>query len=108
MPIYNFLNEETGEREDHILSISDLNNFKIENPNLKQLILGAPSTISGTDFGKKMDDGWKENLSRIAEAHPNSAIADKVGGRSSTKSKVSEVAKKHGRLKNGSYKMEEL
>lgn len=108
MPFYDFINEETGEVQQVMLSISKLDTFKEDNPHLKQLITGAPSLISGTNHMKKMDNGWKENLARIAEAHPNSALAEKHGGRGSTKAKVEEVAKKHGRLKNGQYKMDGL
>ena len=106
MPFYDFINEETGEVEQVMLSISKLDAFKEENPHLKQLITGAPSLISGTNHMKKMDNGWKENLSRIAEAHPNSALAERHGGRNTTKAKVADVAKKYGRDKSGKYSMD--
>ena len=105
MPFYDFMNEHTGESESHLLKISELDKFKEDNPHLKQQILGAPSTISG-DGGIKNDDGWKENLARIAEAHPASALAEKQGGRNVQTSKVNEVAKKHGLKKSGSYGMD--
>jgi hypothetical protein len=108
MPFYDFMNQETGEVQQIMLSISKLDEFKEQNPHLKLLITGAPSMISGTNHHKKMDNGWKENLARIAEAHPNSALAERQGGRSTTKAKVEEIAKKHGRLKNGQYKMDGL
>jgi len=107
MPFYDFINEETGESENVMLKISELDDFKTNNPHLKQQILGAPSTVSGTG-GFKNDEGWKENLARIAEAHPNSAFAEKQGGRNTTKAKVSEVAKKHGLNNKGKYKMDNL
>lgn len=105
MPFYDFMNEETGEVENISLKISELDEFKENNPHLKQLLLGAPGMVGGTG-GFKNDDGWKENLARISEAHPNSALAERQGGRNTTKAKVAEVAKKHGRLKSGSYKMD--
>jgi hypothetical protein len=107
MPNYTFENTETGEITEHWMSISARDAFVKENPHLTQLITGAPMVVSGTDFNKKMDGGWKENLSRIAEAHPNSALAEKVGGRSSVQTKRSELSKKH-KLDKGSYKMKEL
>lgn len=106
MPFYDFENMNTGEIENVMLSISKLEEFKEQNPHLKQLITSAPSLISGTAFTKKMDDGWKENLSRIAEAHPNSALAEKQGGRNTTKAKVAEVAAKYGRNRSGKYSMD--
>ena len=107
MPLYDFLNEETGETESVMMKISELDEFKTNNPHLKQQILGAPSTVSGAG-GFKNDEGWKENLARIAEAHPHSALAERQGGRSTTKAKVSELAKKHGLNNKGSYKMDKL
>ena len=107
MPNYTFENTETGEITEHWMSISARDVFVQENPHLKQLITGAPMMVSGTDFNKKMDGGWKENLSRIAEAHPTSALAEKVGGRSSVQTKRSELSKKH-KLDKGSYKMKGL
>lgn len=106
MPLYDFEDTKTGERFTEMLSISGRETYLKENPHIKQLILSAPSLVSGTDFNKKMDNGWKENLSRIAEAHPNSALADKMGGRQAKEAKVREIAKKHGRTKSGSYNMD--
>jgi hypothetical protein len=105
MPIYDFLNEETGEFEKHMMKIADLDKFKEENPQLKQMLLGAPRIVGGTGTSFKNDDGWNENLARIAESHPGSALANKVGGRSSKQVKVEEAAKKHG-LGNKSYTMD--
>ena len=96
MPKYNFYNEKTDEMEEHEMRISELDQFKEDNPHLSQRILQAPSMVrdSGMIQGK-MDDGWKENLSRIAEAHPTSALAEKVGGRSTKDIKTQEVLRKH-------------
>ena len=107
MPNYTFENPETGEIVEEFMSISARDEFVKSNPHLTQIITGAPSMISGSDFNKKMDSGWKENLSRIAEAHPNSALAAKVGGRSSQNINRTDLAKKH-KLDKGSYKMKEL
>jgi len=106
LPLYDFENTETGERFVEMLTIGGRETYLQENPHIKQLMLSAPGLVSGTGFQSKQDDGWKENLSRIAEAHPNSSLADKVGGRSSSKTKVREIASKHGRTKSGSYNMD--
>jgi hypothetical protein len=109
MPTYDFINTETGEQFSKLLKFSERDSFLEENPHIKQQILAAPRMVRGTSTnGIKNDDGWNENLSRIAEAHPNSALAEKVGGRSTTNVKVNEVAKKNGYGKSGSYSMEEL
>ena len=43
----------------------------------------------------KNDGGWKDNLSRIAEAHPTSALADRYGKRSAKDIATKKVIKKH-------------
>lgn len=102
MPLYDFYNEKTEEMETHSMSISALDQFKKDNPHLSQRILKAPSLArdSGMIQGK-MDEGWKENLTRIAEAHPTSALAEKVGGRSTRTVKTHEALKKHTSVLKG-------
>ena len=104
MPTYDFVNTQTGESFTQMMRIAEKEQFLEANPHIQQQI-GAPATISGGNFQKKMDSGWKENMARIAEAHPNSAFAEKMGGRSVTKSKVSNATKKHGLGKRGHYDM---
>ena len=43
----------------------------------------------------KNDGGWKENLSRIAEAHPNTPLADRYGKKTTKEIKTRQVLKKH-------------
>ena len=95
MPLYDFYNEKTDEIETHSMRISKLEEFKKDNPHLSQKILKCPSTVSGSG-GFKNDEGWKENLARIAEAHPTTPFAEKVGGRKAKDLKTQEVLKKHG------------
>jgi len=75
MPTYTFQDTETGEVFDKILKISEKDDFLKSNPNLKSLVTGI-NIVAGVG-GMKTDSGWKENLSRIAEAHPTSALADR-------------------------------
>jgi hypothetical protein len=95
MPIYTFENTETGTVEEIMMSISARDEYVKDNPHMKQLITGAPGLVSGTGLQGKMDNGWKENLARIAEAHPTSALAERQGGRSSKTVKTQEAIKKH-------------
>lgn len=106
MPLYDFEDTKTGERFTEIMTIGNRETYLENNPHIKQVHLKAPSLVSGTDFNKKQDNGWKENLSRIAEAHPNSALAEKQGGRSSKDAKVNDLAKKHNLRKKGQYSMD--
>jgi predicted nucleic acid-binding Zn ribbon protein len=101
MPTYDFMNNETGEEFTEIMTMSERVTYLAENPHIKQLITRM-NMVSGS--GIKNDDGWKENLSRIAEAHPNSTLADKQGGRGTRAAKTSAVLEKHG-VKKGKYTM---
>lgn len=95
MPNYNFRNNETGEEIEVFMKISELDEYKTNNPHLTQFLTGAPGFARNSSGGIKTDDGWKENLSRIAEAHPRSALAEKVGGRKTKEVKTHEAIKKH-------------
>lgn len=102
MPLYDFYNENTDEIETHSMRISELDQFKEDNPHLSQRLFSAPSLArdSGMIQGK-MDEGWKENLSRIAEAHPTSALAERQGGRKTKQLKTQEALKKHTSVLKG-------
>jgi len=104
MPMYDFEDTETGNRFSLQLTMANREMYLKENPHIRQ-IMGAPSMVRGSG-GIKNDEGWKENIARIAEAHPNSALAEKQGGRSTKAVKTAEIAKKHGRLKSGKYNMD--
>lgn len=107
MPSYDFENEDTGEIVSLIMSVKELDDYKKNNPQMKQKIFSAPKMVRGTLHpGDNKDEGWKENLARIAEAHPNSALAERQGGKSSKDAKVAQAAKKHGYGKTGNYKID--
>ena len=57
------------------------------------------SVVSGASY--KTDQGWKDNLSRIAEAHPRSALAQQVGRKSIKQAKTERVLAKHKAKKLG-------
>lgn len=94
MPLYDFQDTVTGEIETLLMSISSREEFLEQNPHIKQVITRAPSLVSGTSTTNK-DAGWNDNLSRIADAHQNTALADKVGGRTVKQAKINEITKKH-------------
>lgn len=74
MPTYTFIDRKTEEIFDVVMSINDYHYYKIENPDHERYFDQAPTLISGT--GLKTDDGFKEVLSKISEAHPSSDLAD--------------------------------
>ena len=49
----------------------------------------------------KNDGGWKDNLSRIAEAHPTSELAQQHRKRSIKEVKTQQVVEKHRKRQQG-------
>ena len=64
MPTYRFLNNETGEEFEDFMSISALEVFLFENPNLTQLVNGAPMISSGRGMSKP-DQGFRDLLKEM-------------------------------------------
>jgi len=91
MPRYDFLNTETNEIEEHMMSYTKLDEFKENNPHLKQQIT-ALNIVGGTGDRVKTDAGFKEVLSKIGEGHPGSPLNT---NKSIKDIKTKEVVKKH-------------
>ena len=71
-----------------------------DNPHYKKVIT-APAIV-GDHVVTKTDGGMKEVFSKIADKHPNSALADRYGNtKSNAKVKAETIAKKHGLVKEG-------
>jgi hypothetical protein len=68
MPTYRFLNNETGEEYEEFMSISALDTYLEENPNLTQLVNGAPMISSGRGMGKP-DEGFRDLLKHIKKGN---------------------------------------
>ena len=47
----------------------------------------------------KTDSGWKEMLSRVAEAHPESNLADRYGKKTNAKIKTKQLLNKYRKKK---------
>ena len=98
MPNYNFKNNKTGEEWEEFFTLSGKDLFLEQNPDIKQTPSMFSISASGTGDRIKTDSGWKENLSRIAEAHPNTPLGDKYNKKSTKDIKTRQVLKKHGVL----------
>ena len=98
MPNYNFINNKTGEEWEEFFTMSGKDLFLEQNPDVVQLPSLFSTSASGTGDRIKTDSGWKENLSRIAEAHPNTPLGDKYNKKSTKDIKTRQVLKKHGVL----------
>ena len=57
MPRYDFYNTETGELVEYTMSWRDLDDFKLNNPHLKQQV-SAPRIVGGTGDRVKTDAGF--------------------------------------------------
>jgi len=95
MPIYTFLDKKTKKEYDEMMSISEMEEYLEKNKHITQVIKGLNIISGASGITNKTDSGWKENLSRIAEAHPKSALADRYGKKSIKQSKTDQVLAKH-------------
>lgn len=68
MPTYRFLNNETGEEYEEFMSISTLDTYLEENPNVTQLVNGAPMIASGRGMAKP-DQGFRDLLKDMKKKH---------------------------------------
>lgn len=82
MPIYTFRDTNTNEIFDIMMSISDLDKYKESHPEHERYIDSAPSIVSGVSVTNKTSDGFKEVLSKVAEAHPDSYVGQQHGRKS--------------------------
>jgi hypothetical protein len=99
MPTYEFLNKKTKKIEEHTMSISTYDKFKVDNPHLERYHSEAPLfSYSGVkDFNGKTDNTFKEVMSKIAEKHPASPLAEKYRKKSTKEIQTFEVLKKHAK-----------
>ena len=99
MPTYTFLNKKTGEQYDDYMSISEMEAYLKKNKHISQVIhkINIVSGVSGVSY--RQEGGWKDNLSRIAEAHPNSPLAQRYGKKTIKQSQTENVLKKHAKRK---------
>jgi hypothetical protein len=61
MPTYRFINNDTDEEFEDFMSISALEQYLKDNPNITQLVSGAPLIHSGRGLGKP-DQGFRDLL----------------------------------------------
>ncbi len=67
MPTYSFLNNKTGEEFTEFMSISELEKFLENNPDVVQLVNGAPMLVSGVS--QKPDQGFRDLLKDMKKKH---------------------------------------
>ncbi len=97
MPTYTFYNKKTKKQSEQFLSISEMEEYLNKNKHISQVFKGI-NIVRGVG-SIKHDAGWKENLSRIAEAHPKSALAQRYGKKTIKQTKTEAVLAKHKKRK---------
>ena len=83
------------------MSISEMEEF-IKKKHIKILpptTLNIVSSVGNID--SKTDNGWKEVLSKVSEAHPASNLAAQYGKKSVKDTQVESIIKKHKRKRAG-------
>ena len=101
MPTYEFLNEDTNEEFDAMFSIKEKEEYLLEHPHIRQLPPSQVNIVSGS-CGMRNDDGWNETMQRLAAANPNTALADKVGGRTAKQVKTQAAIEKWRKKRSSS------
>ena len=95
MPIYTFRNKKTKKEFTEMMTIAEMETYMKKNKHITQVpqVLNISGGVMGVNM--KNDGGWKDNLSRIAEAHPTSALADRYRSRSYKEIATRNVVQKH-------------
>lgn len=95
MPIYTFLNKRTKKVYTEMMSISEMESYLKKNKHIQQQItsINIVGGVSGVSF--KQDQGFKEVLSKVAEAHPTSPLAQEHRRKGIKEVKTEQVIKKH-------------
>ena len=93
MPTYNFIDEQNDVEFEEYMSMSDREAFLSDHPHIKQ-ILTKINIVHSAMGSERTDDGWKENLSRIAEANPTTPLGAQLGDKSSKAAKTRQAVDK--------------
>ena len=95
MPLYTFENKKTGKEFTEMMTISEMENYLLKNKHIRQIINSVNIVAGVSGMSYRTDGGWKDNLSRIAEAHPNSPLAQQHRKRSVKEVKTEQAVKKY-------------
>ena len=98
MPTYQFRNTRTDEEFEVLMKISEREEYLKNNPHI-QSIITAPALVSGVSTSNsrsgRVPSGFNEVLSKVAEAHPTSKVAQRFGKKSIKQVKTEQIVKKH-------------
>lgn len=75
MPSYTFVNTETNEEVNLIMSIAEWEQYKIDNPQMQQILKSAPAIGDSVRLGlRHHDNGFNDVLKNIKSHHRHSTI----------------------------------
>ena len=95
MPTYRFYNRKTGLVYEEYMMMSEMEKL-VKKKHIELLPptqMNIVSSVGSVD--SKTDSGFKEVLSKVSEAHPNSPLAERYGKRSVKDTQIERVRKKH-------------
>ena len=95
MPTYRFYNRKTGLVYEEYMMMSKMEKL-VKKKHIELLPptqMNIVSSVGSVD--SKTDSGFKEVLSKVSEAHPNSPLASRYGKRSVKDTQIERVRKKH-------------
>jgi hypothetical protein len=99
MPTYTFKDNNTGLTFEEFMGMNKREKYLKDNPHIHQVpVMFAFVGDHIMGVGPKQDGGMTENLQRIAENHPGSALADRYGSSKTKDQKTRAVMKKHGAI----------
>ena len=95
MPTYRFKDHNTNKVWEDLMTISEMEKFSKKKhiellPPTQMNILSSVGSVDS-----HTDNGWKETLAKISEAHPGSNLANQYGSKSIVDSQVANMKKKH-------------
>jgi len=77
MPTYTFRHKETGEVTDVYMRMSELDQYKADNPHLEKIIVQAPGCVDPVTAGiLKPSEGFRDLLKHMKKGNKGSNIND--------------------------------
>ena len=100
MPTYRFKDHNTGKIWEDLMLISEMEKF-IKKKHIELLPPTQMNIVSSVgSIDSHTDNGWKENMARISEAHPSSPLAERYGKKSVKETQTKNVLEKHRKRKS--------
>lgn len=94
MPLYDFQDLKTGEVFEEYMTWEDKQDFLKDNPQFIQAFTKINIVAGVSGITHKNDDGFKELMTRISDANPDSEVAKKYGDKGVKESKTRDAINK--------------